>query len=53
MKWSKRCSTHPVQQVCRRRPGARQVLNQEVGPVVELLLDGCRQNNALSTYFAK
>lgn len=40
--------THPLQQVGRRRPGAGQVLNQELRPVAVFLLDGCKQTEAQS-----
>lgn len=47
------CSTHPVQQGCWRCSRSCQVLNKEVRPVAELLLNGCRQilDTALSTVF--
>lgn len=35
-------NTHPLQQVGRGGPGSSQILNQELGPVRVLLLDGCR-----------
>lgn len=35
--------THPLQQVGRCRPGAGQVLNEELGPVAVPLLDGCKE----------
>lgn len=41
--------THPLQQVGRCRPGAGQVLNEELRPVVVFLLDGCRETKKKET----
>lgn len=45
----KRTHTHPLQQVSRCRPGAGEVVNQELSPIVVFLFDGYKKEKKQKT----